>query len=315
MSLPPKENTTSQQIAPISVARVRQLFAQPSHVAESQFLRREIAGRMFERLALIKADPARIVDAGCGEGDDLLGLHQAFPQAALFGIDASVTMLAAARRAGAQSASGMQRVLARLFASRADAMQGAALACADFGQLPLPQAGIDLLWSNLALHWHPQAHAVLREWARVLRTDGLLMFSCFGPDTLRELRDAFAAAGDAADTHVLPFVDLHDYGDMLVAAGFATPVMDMEKLNITYTNIDKLLSDVRALGGNPLLNRDKALQGRVKWQRFIDALMAMRGPDGKWMLTIEVIYGHAFKPQPRITATGESIIRLDLKRS
>ncbi len=314
MSLPPTENDRSQQIAPISVARVRQLFAQPARVAESQFLRREIAGRMFERLALIKTHPARILDAGCGEGDDLLGLHQAFPQADLLGIDASSAMLQQARRAGAQSASGMQRVLARLFASRAGTMRGAALSCADFGQLPLPPASIDLLWSNLALHWHPQPHAVIREWARVLRTDGLLMFCCFGPDTLRELRDAFASAFPS-DARVLPFVDLHDYGDMLVAAGFATPVMDMEKLNITYTSIDRLLADVRALGGNPLFNRYKGLQARSAWQRFVDALMSTRDPDGKFTMTIEIIYGHAFKPQPRTTATGESIIRLDLKRS
>ncbi len=318
MSLPPDDNPTSQQIAPISVARVRRLFAQPAQVAESQFLRREIAGRMFERLALIKTQPARILDAGCGEGDDLLGLHQAFPQAQRMGIDASSAMLAQARRAGAQSASGMQRVLARLFAPRAGAMQGATLACADFGRLPLPPATIDLLWSNLALHWHPQPHAVIREWARVLRTDGLLMFSCFGPDTFRELREAFAAAAgtsDAGDRHVLPFVDLHDYGDMLVAAGFATPVMDMEKLNITFSATDKLLADVSAFGGNPLASRGKGLHGRGAWQRMLDALMAMRGPDGKLNLTIEVIYGHAFKPQARTTAAGEAIIRLDLKRN
>ncbi len=321
MSLPPDDHPTSQQIAPISVARVRRLFAQPARVAESQFLRREIAGRMFERLALIKAQPVRVLDAGCGEGDDLLGLHQAFPQAQRMGIDASAAMLAQARRAGAQSASGMQGVLARLFAPRAAAMQGATLACADFGRLPLPPVSIDLLWSNLALHWHPQPHAVIREWARVLRTDGLLMFSCFGPDTFRELREAFAAAAavvpdasEAGDRHVLPFVDLHDYGDMLVAAGFATPVMDMEKLTITYSATDKLLADVRALGGNPLLSRVRSLHGRRAWQQMIDALMAMRGADGKLNLTIEVIYGHAFKPQARTTAAGESIIRLDLKR-
>lgn len=315
MSLPPNENQRLQQIAPISVARVRQLFARPSRVAESQFLRREIAGRMFERLALIKVQPARVVDAGCGEGQDLLGLQQAFPQAGLLGIDASSAMLAAARRAGAQSASGMQRLMARLFASRSSAIRATALACADFGRLPLAPASIDLLWSNLALHWHPQPHAVIREWARVLRTDGLLMFSCFGPDSLRELRDAFAAAGDMADAHVLPFVDLHDYGDMLVAAGFATPVMDMEKLTLTYTSADKLLSDVRALGGNPLADRRTGLRGRRASQRVIDALMAMRQPDGKLTLTVEVVYGHAFKPQPRKNTAGESIIQFDLKRS
>ncbi|MEO0318558.1 MAG: biotin synthesis protein bioC [Pseudomonadota bacterium] len=324
MSLPPNESDSSPQIAPISVARVRQLFAQPSRVAESQFLRREIAGRMFERLALIKTRPSRILDAGCGEGQDLLGLHQAFPHAALVGMDASPAMLAEARRAVAQSASGMQRVLARLLVSRAGATGGAALACADFGRLPLPPASIDLLWSNLALHWHPQPHAVIREWARVLRTDGLLMFCCFGPDTFKELRAAFAATGRVGaadggeggrDAHVLPFVDLHDYGDMLVAAGFETPVMDMEKLTITYSTTDKLLADVRAFGGNPLFSRVKSLQGRGTWQTMIDALMAMQRPDGTLPLTIEVIYGHAFKPRARVTAAGESIIRFDLKRN
>ncbi len=313
--MPPNENIASQQIAPISVSRVRQLFAQPSRVAESQFLRREIAGRMFERLALIRTQPARIVDAGCGEGDDLLGLHQAYPQASLLGIDASAAMLTQARRHVARSASGMQRLLSRVFASRAAAAQAASLACADFACLPLAPLSTDLLWSNLALHWHPQPHAVIREWARVLRTDGLLMFCCFGPDTLRELRDAFAAAGATQSTPVLPFVDLHDYGDMLVAAGFATPVMDMEKLTLTYANVERLLADVRALGGNPLIHQQKSLQGRARWQRMIDALMATRHADGTLALTIEVIYGHAFKPAPRSTAAGESIIRLDLKRN
>jgi malonyl-CoA O-methyltransferase len=153
----------------------------------------------------------------------------------------------------------------------------------------------------------------------VLRTDGLLMFCCFGPDTFKELRDAFAAADGGAepgnDTRVLPFVDLHDYGDMLVAAGFATPVMDMEKLTITYSTTNKLLADVRAFGGNPLINNLKGLQGRGAWQRVIDALMAMQRPDGTLPLTIEVIYGHAFKPQARTTAAGESIIRFDMKRN
>lgn len=322
VSMSPLSNEADreQQIAPISLPQVRRLFARPSRVVESQFLRREISGRMFERLGLIKTQPARIVDAGCGEGDDLLGLHQAFPQAALLGIDASAAMLAQAARAGAQSQSAMRRVLKQLLAHAGRSTHSASLVCADFGRLPLAPASMDLLWSNLALHWHPQAHAVIREWARVLRSDGLLMFSAFGPDTFRELRDAFAAAdesavvGNAEGRHVLPFVDLHDYGDMLVAAGFATPVMDMEKLTITYSATDRLLADVRALGGNPMQGRRSGLTGRRAWQRMIDALMAMRQPDGKLPLTIEVIYGHAFKPQPRVTAAGDAIVRFDLKR-
>jgi len=183
MSLPPNEADAALQSAPISLARVRTLFARPARVADSQFLRREIAGRMFERLSLIRARPADIIDAGCGEGDDLLALHQAFPGAGLLGVDAAPAMLQQARHAGAQSLSGMRRLLQRLFAQQSPAMRRASLACADMGQLPLRPASADLLWSNLALHWHPQPHAVIREWSRVLRVDGLLMFSCFGPDT------------------------------------------------------------------------------------------------------------------------------------
>ncbi len=313
MSPPTNEADTQPQVAPVSLSRARRLFERPDRVAGSQFLRREIAGRMFERLALIRTQPSLVIDAGCGEGGDLLGLQQAFPQAALIGIDASAAMLEQARRAGAQSLSGMQRLLGRLFARGSRSLHPASLACADFGRLPLASFGADLLWSNLALHWHPQPHQVIREWARVLRTDGLLMFSCFGPDTFVELRNALTIAG--IDHGVLPFVDLHDYGDMMVAAGLATPVMDMEKLNITYSSIDSLLADVRAFGGNPLDQRRRGLTGAHRWQQMRDALDRHRRSDGQLQLTVEVVYGHAFRPQPRVNASGEAIIRLDLKRN
>ncbi len=139
------------------------------------------------------------------------------------------------------------------------------------------------------------------------------MFSCFGPDTFVELRNALTVAG--IDHGVLPFVDLHDYGDMMVAAGLATPVMDMEKLNITYSSIDSLLADVRAFGGNPLDQRRRGLTGAHRWQQMRDALDRHRRSDGQLQLTVEVVYGHAFRPQPRVNASGEAIIRLDLKRN
>lgn len=307
---------TDPRIAPISVAAVRRLFADPARSAPSQFLRREISARMFERLQLIRLQPQRMLDAGCGEGDDLLGLQQAFPQVPLLGMDASLGMLQAAERSGRQSWSGMQKLLARLRGRRACASHVAALACADFGSLPLASSSIDLLWSNLALHWHPQPHRVLLEWARVMRVDGLLMFSCFGPDTFKELRAAFDAAaldGEAANLpqRVLPFVDLHDYGDMLAQAGFATPVMDMEKLNITYSSASKLLDDARAFGGNPSLRRPRGMQGQQYWQRFLQALDTQRAADGKLVLTIEVVYGHAFRAAPKKNRPGEAIVRFE----
>jgi malonyl-CoA O-methyltransferase len=305
----PNDPDSDRRIAPISVAAVRQLFARPARCADSQFLRREVAARMFERLGLIRLSPQRVVDAGCGEGDDLLSLHQAFPPAQLIGIDASLPMLATAAASGAQSRSRAQKLIGRFLGRRPEGMHTAALACADFGSLPLPAGSVDLLWSNLALHWHPQPHRVIADWARVLRTDGLMMFSCFGPDTFAELRDAFDASG--MRERVLPFVDLHDYGDMLVAAGMATPVMDMEKLTITYASVDKLLADVRAFGGNPLIARSRGLEGAQAWQRLRRTIESTRDPSGNLRLTIEVIYGHAFRPQPTQTRQGEQIVRFD----
>lgn len=305
----PNDPDPDRRIAPFSVAAVRRLFSRPARCADSQFLRREIAARMFERLGLIRLEPQRVLDGGCGEGDDLLGLQQAFPLAQLIGVDASPQMLAAAATSGAQSRSRAQKLIGRFLGRRPEGMHTAALACADFGQLPLPRASIDLLWSNLALHWHPQPHRVIAEWARVLRTDGLLMFSCFGPDTFVELRAAFAASG--LGERALPFVDLHDYGDMLVAAGMATPVMDMEKLTITYASVDKLLADVRALGGNPLESRPRGLDGAQRWQRLRRTIESARDLRGDIRLTVEVIYGHAFRPVPTTTAQGEKIVRFE----
>jgi malonyl-CoA O-methyltransferase len=175
--------------------------------------------------------------------------------------------------------------------------------------LPLATTSADLIWSNLALHWHPQPHRVFQEWRRVLRVDGLLMFSCFGPDTFRELREAWAGIDGAA--HALPFVDMHDFGDMLVDAGFATPVMDMETITVTYADAGKLLADVRAWGGNPLASRASGLYGRDARARLRSALEAGRRDDGTLPLTFEIIYGHAFRPVSRTTAAGETIIRFD----
>jgi len=142
--------------------------------------------------------------------------------------------------------------------------------------------------------------------------NGLLMFSCFGPDSLQEVRAAFADVD--LTQHTLPFVDMHDFGDQLVEAGFATPVMDMEKITVTYDTPARLWADVRALGGNPLGTRRKGLLGRAGHQRLLQALERQRRADGKLALTFEVIYGHAFRPAARMTKDGEAIIRFDLPR-
>ena len=307
MSPVPDKDDSSRASAPISLRRVRQLFSVPSRCERSQFLRREISGRMFERLSLIKIHPSCLLDAGCGEGDDLMLLKQVFPQAELFGMDASTAMLTMSKQRSQQAESRLKKWLRRWRAG-----SGAAgtphLACTDFGRLPLASSGMDLLWSNLALHWHPQPHRVMREWSRVLRANGLLMFSALGPDTFAELRAAYNKAGMAPA--VLPFVDLHDYGDMMIEAGFADPVMDMEKLNITYSSSDELLADVRSFGGNPLHERKAGLTGRAVFAALKQALEEQKTADGRISLSVEVVYGHAFRALPKKNLAGESIVHL-----
>lgn len=291
------------------------MFSSARRVADADFLRREVSGRMFERLELVKISPQRLLDAGCGAGGDLALLQKQFAQAQILGADASAAMLLEAREQLSAALSSVNRLLAKYLPGKGGSGFGldASLLCADFAQLPLAQNAVDLVWSNLALHWHPQPDRVFREWRRVLRQDGLLMFSCFGPDTCKELRTAFAAID--ATPHVLPFVDMHDLGDMLVDAGFSTPVMDMENLTVTYASVEKLMADVRALGGNPLSTRRRGLLGKGGWSRIVSSLEQLRRADGKIPLTFEIIYGHAFRPAPRVISTGESIIRIERKPS
>lgn len=314
--MPPSTSPDSARLsAPIDVLRVRELFVSPARIAESDFLRREIAGRMFERLDLVKLDPRRVLDAGCGAGADLAAMQERFSDAEVLGVDASMALLAIARERQLAAQSSMNRLLTKWLPARIRPGLSAntSVICANFAQLPLAANTVDLIWSNLALHWHPQPDRVFSEWRRLLNVDGLLMFSCFGPDTFRELRAAFSEAGGPVAS-TLPFVDMHDFGDQLVEAGFSTPVMDMERITVTYDSAAALLADVRALGGNPLDTRRRGLIGRAAWQRMLDAVEAQRRPDGKLGLSFELIYGHAFRPAPKTTAAGEAIVRFQPRK-
>lgn len=265
-------------------------------------LAREVAGRMASRLDYVKLAPGRILDAGCGTGADLNLLGERYLGALRLGCDPALPMLA---QAGSRSA-WLRRLLPRLSGGRV------ALLCGDAAHLPLAPGSVELLWSNLMLHWANDPLMVLEEFQRVLRVGGLLMFSTMGPDTLRELRRAFTAA-DAAP-HVHRFLDMHDLGDMLLAAGFAQPVMDMEVITLTYRSLDDLLRELRAAGArNADARRGRGLLGKRAWQRVIAAYETMRR-DGRLPATFEVVYGHAWKPEPRTSADGRAIIRLDLPR-
>ncbi|MGI9025680.1 MAG: methyltransferase domain-containing protein, partial [Burkholderiaceae bacterium] len=206
--------------------------------------------------------------------------------------------------------SGAQkRGLARLFHRRNEPL----LVQGDFAALPFAAQSFDCLWSNLAIHWSPAPHRVLIDWSRMAKVGGLVAFSAFGPDTLREV----AAAGAEVDgkRRVMPFTDMHDYGDMLIAAGFTTPVVDMERITLTYSNPDSLWRDVRALGGNALLDQDldraRGLRGRRFKARLDEALARDRDRDGRYALSFELIFAHAWKGEPRTTRSGEAIVRFE----
>lgn len=285
---------------PARVATVRRQFdARAARFGARAALPREVGKRLIERLQYIRLAPKRILDVGCGAGETRSALLSQYPRAVWIGVDISENMLKAAQAEPMQAR--MQRWLRGASSARA---------VGDGGQLPIAADSIDLVFSNLMLHWHPQPHSVFPEWKRVLRTDGLLLFSCFGPDTLKELRTATEALRGACP---MPFVDMHDFGDMLVASGFATPVMDAEVITLTYASAQDLLNEVRALGGNPRDDRSQVLPSSARAHALLKALEGQKGSDGRIRLTFEVAYGHAWKPPAK--RSGATTISVESLRA
>ena len=277
----------------------RQFDQRVGRIAVRDILLREVEQRLLSRLEYIRLDPRQMLDVGCGLGRSRAGLQALYPQSTWTGIELSVAM-ARAGLAEQRRALGVSRWW----------RSPPRWVVADGARLPFGDGTADLLFSNLMLHWHPTPHLVFPEWKRVLRTDGLLMFSCFGPDTLRELRSA--AADALTHTRPMPFVDMHDFGDMLVASGFATPVMDMETLTLTFSSPRELIAEVRSLGANPRSDRWPTLPSGQQARRLLEALAARRDAAGRIPLSFEIAYGHAWKPPPR--ASGSSVITVDALR-
>ena len=179
----------------------------------------------------------------------------------------------------------------------------------------LPDGAVQMLWANMALHMAADPQAMIADWHRALAVDGFLMFSCLGPDTLCELRDLYQRLGWPPPSH--EFTDMHDWGDMLVSAGFAEPVMDMERITLSFATPERLLSELRQLGRNLHPARFAGLRGR-QWQRQLHQHLARHlasgGEGDQLTLTFEIIYGHAFKPAPRLRARPEATLSLQEMR-
>ncbi len=168
-----------------------------------------------------------------------------------------------------------------------------------------------MVWSNLALAWAADPLSALREIHRVLSPGGLLMFSTYGPDTLKELRSAFAAG--SGTSHVHSFVDMHDLGDMLVASGFAAPVMDMETLTLTYADVAALARDLKVSGQTCAgIGRRPGLMGRGVWRRMLESYESRRS-GGRLAASVEALYGHAWKGEPREDAQGRQVVKIKMR--
>ncbi len=294
---------------PIDPKHVALQFARRGDLSDAQFLYAEIAQRMDQRLKLIRLQPAEILDAGCGAGQQLSLLHARYPNARYCGLDQCASLLThAQRRAQTQWPRRVPNWALKLTGRTAPARW----IQADLAMTTLAPESLDLVWSNLSLHWHPAPHDVLQEWGRILRPNGLVFFSCFGPATLKELRLALEVAN--LRTRTPDFVDMHDFGDLLVEKGFSDPVMDQEVLNLTYETPEKLLADVKALGGNAAVGRTAGLVGKAWRTRLSAALESQRQPDGRIHLTVEVAYGHAWRSALRRTPSGETRISVSAIR-
>lgn len=235
------------------------------------FFQHEVANRLFERLDYINIEPKLILDLGAGTGYSVKKLEQRYKKAKIIAIDLAEKMLQKSKED------------TRWFDRKRHI-------CADAEQLPLKEKTVDLIFSNLMLHWCNDIGGAIAEMKRILKPNGLLLFSTLGPDTLYELRESWGKVD--AKEHVHPFTDMHLIGDGLQKAHFKDPVMDMEFITVHYNNVKKILLDLKDLGThNITINRARGLTGKKKFDQFVHFYEQLRNEEGYIPLTYEVIYG------------------------
>ena len=287
-------------------AHVQRAFGRAAaSYAEHSALQAEVGERLRERLELaLDFAPRRVLDVGCGPGAGA-ALRQRYDEAQLIALDLALPMLEKGNR-GSESLSGVSVAGFGPERSPESDSDPFFLVCADAQALPLADASIDLVHSNLCLQWCEDPGLAIAEFRRVLRPGGVLLFSTFGPDTLKELRAAFAEVDDRP--HVSRFIDMHDIGDALLVGGFRDPVLQREDFLLTYADAGTLMRELRAIGAtNADAQRTRALTGRAHLQKVYAAYEDFRR-DGVLPATYEVVYAHAVAPepgQPRRTPEGD----------
>lgn len=280
----------------IDKKQVRAAFSKSAERYEQvAVLQREMATRMLERLDYVKLEPTVILDAGAGTGHCSDALLKRYKKARVISMDFALPML---HKAGKQGR----------WLRRPDCL------CADIEHIPLAANSVDLLVSNAAIQWCVDLQTTFNEFMRVLKPNGLLMFTTFGPDTLKELRAAWSKVDEKP--HTSRFIDMHDIGDMLVHAQFADPVMDVEYMTLTYADVKGLVKDLKMLGAqNADMQRDRGLTGKQRWQAMLDEYEHFRSKR-RLPATYEIVYGHAWKPavMKQQSINGEVHVPVDLVR-
>jgi len=291
----------SESPAPaIDPAALRKVLHRQALAEQPPWLHQEIARRMAERLQVIRQAPANWLDWWAFTGAGAQAVQAIWPQAVRQAVEPDAALQA---RSQAQ-----QKAPWWAWGARREAGSRAVLLDA---QVPPGQAS--MLWANLVLHAAPDPQTQLARWHRALAVDGFLMFSTFGPDTLRELREVYAQAPWPAPHP--PFVDMHDLGDMMVQGGFADPVMDQETLTLTWSSPQALLAELKSLGGHLGPDRFAGLRGRQWLAQLHQALRARADAQGRISMRFEVVYGHAYKPAPRAPRGELATVSLESLRA
>ncbi len=279
---------------PIDKAQARRAFSRAAErYDEVAVLQQETGQRMIERLQLVKMQPQSILDVGAGTGVATEELMRRYPKARVTALDFALPMLQRTRKRG--------RWLRR-----------PRCVCGDLDHLPFADHSFDLIYSNAALQWSNDLEHSFGEFLRVLRPGGLLMFTTFGPDTLKELRAAWSAVDN--HPHVSRFPDMHDVGDALVRSRFAAPVMDVDRMTLTYREVEGLMRDLKVLGAhNVTSGRHRALTGKGRMEAMRAAYEGFRS-DGLLPASYEVVYGHAWAPDDaaRAGSGSERAVRVPL---